>query len=182
MDQWIEVAQTPNPLALMFKVEGHLCERTHEYTAGDAAEDSPLAARLLAVSGVRNVLVAPGFVTVERQQDVLWSELAERVHQEIFDFLGTDQAAVVEADSEGYAPESEVERRIIELIDDYVRPAIAGDGGEIRYLGFEDGVVRLSLRGACGTCPSATTTLRMGVERLLRDYIPEVHSVENVLY
>ncbi|MBW1881091.1 MAG: NifU family protein [Deltaproteobacteria bacterium] len=182
MDQWIEVAQTPNPLALMFKVESRLCERTHEYTTDDAVDDSPLAARLLAINGVRMVLVAPRFVTVERTQDVLWSELAEQVHQQISDFLDSDQAAVVEADAEEHVPENDVERKIVELIEEYVRPAIASDGGEIRYLGFEDGVVRLSLRGACGTCPSATTTLRMGVERLLLDYVPEVRAVENIPY
>jgi Fe-S cluster biogenesis protein NfuA len=182
MDQWIEVAQTPNPLALMFRVESRLCQRTHEYTAGDPADDSPLATRLLALEGVRMVLVAPQFVTVEREQEVLWSQLAEQVHQEISDFLEADEVAVVEAEEEERVPETEVERKILELIEEYVRPAIAGDGGEIHYLGFEDGVVRLSLRGACGTCPSATTTLQMGVERLLRDFVPEVRTVENVLY
>jgi Fe-S cluster biogenesis protein NfuA len=75
---------------------------------------------------------------------------------------------------------SEVERRIMELIDSEIRPAIAQDGGDVTFVGFEDGLVQLKLIGACGTCPSALTTLRMGIERLLVEEIPEVRGVEQV--
>lgn len=177
----IDIARTPNPDALMFRVSGRLVERSHEYEAGTATQDSPLATRLLGLSGVKMVMIAPDFVTVEREPEQDWEPLGSAVHRELQDFLDSYQVAVFETAPKAYEPKSETERQILDLIDEYVRPAVADDGGEVHYLGFEDGIVRLSLRGACGTCPSALTTLRMGVERLLKEHVPEVLGVENII-
>lgn len=181
MGQWIEVESTPNPNALMFRVESRLSERSHEYATGDATDDSPLAQRLLAIDGVKMVMIAPEFVTVERRPEMLWSQLGQDVQGALHEFLDSFQVAVFETDDPGEAPSGEVEGQILRVLDEYVRPAVAMDGGEVHFIGFEDGVVRLALRGACGTCPSALTTLRMGVERLLTEQVPQVRAVENVL-
>lgn len=184
MTDRIEIARTPNPDALKFLVPGRLVAGgPYEYVAGSDVSGSPLAARILAVPGVAMAMIAPEFVTVQRG-DRTWDDLAPDVIAALHDFLGAFELAVLEDGIDGPAPvavRTEVERRIVALLDEYVRPAVAEDGGEIRYLGFEEGVVKLSMRGACGTCPSSVTTLRMGVERLLVENVPEVTSVENVV-
>lgn len=184
MNARIEIARTPNPDALKFVIPGRLVAGgPYEYAAGSDVSGSPLAARLLAVDGVAMVMIAPEFVTVQRGEPA-WDALAPRIVEALHEFLGGYELAVLEDGIDGPAPvavRTEVERRIVALLDEYVRPAVAEDGGEVRYLGFEEGVVRLSLRGACGTCPSSASTLRMGVERLLVENVPEVSAVENVV-
>ena len=183
MNARIDIQRTPNPDALKFVVPGRLVAGgPYEFAAGSDVSGSPLAARLLGVPGVAMAMIASEFVTVQRG-DRTWETLAPEIVAALHDFLGGYELAVLEDGVEGDAPvaiRTEVERRIVALLDEYVRPAVADDGGEVRYLGFDDGVVRLSLRGACGTCPSSVTTLRMGVERLLCENVPEVRAVENV--
>lgn len=177
----IEIARTPNPDALMFRVPGRLTTRTHEFNEGDDTGGAPLAARLFDLEGVQMVLIAPEFVTVERKPDHDWDALGTAVHDTLRDFLDSYEMAVVEGPApQATEPATELEKRIVAVLDDFVRPAVAQDGGEVHYVGFDDGVVRLALRGACGTCPSAMTTLRMGVERLMKEQVPEVRAVENI--
>lgn len=181
MSTRIEIARTPNPDALKFQVPTRLVERSHEFAAGADTSAAPLARRLLGLEGVQMVMIAPDFVTVERSDRRDWGALGARVTAELQDFLDSYEMAVVEGAAEVTQPRSETEAKILALLDEYVRPAVADDGGEVHYIGFEQGIVRLSLRGACGTCPSSMTTLKMGVERLLREHIPEVEAVENVI-
>lgn len=177
----IRIAATPNPDALKFQVPGRLTASTWEFAPGDDLSSSPLARELFDLPGVTLVLVAPEFVTVGREPAVAWEVLAPRVQEVLEAFLASYRLAVVEPSEDQEAqPASDAERQIVSLLDEYVRPAVAEDGGEVRYLGFSEGVVRLSLRGACGTCPSSMTTLKMGVERLLKEHVPEVVAVENV--
>ncbi len=184
MSDRIAILPTPNPDAMKFTVPGRLVERgPYEYRRGENASDSPLAASLLALPGAQMVMVADRFVTVQRDEGHDWEPLGAAVIAALHAFLGSYQVAVFEpapvAPADAPAT-TEVERRVVALLDEYVRPAVADDGGEIRFLGVEDGIVRISLRGACGTCPSSTTTLRMGVERLIREHVPEIRAVENV--
>jgi len=183
----IEILQTPNPDALKFAVPGRLVERgPYEYHAGDDLSTSPLARRLLDLSGVDMAMVADGFVTVQRTGGQEWEVLGAEVLTVLHDFLGSYEMAVYEdevapPDAPQVAlPETETERQIVALLEEYVRPAVAEDGGEVIYRGFRDGIVQLTLRGACGTCPSSLTTLKMGVERLLQEHVPEVRGVENI--
>lgn len=179
----VSIVPTPNPDALMFRVNEVLVPMgTHEFKQGDDTGEAPLARALFAHDGIELILVAPRFVTVRKHPETGWSDLESPIQQTISDFLESGEMAVFEATADAAdAPErTEVERKIIELLDEEIRPAIAQDGGDVSFEGFEDGVVYLRLSGACGTCPSSITTLKMGIERLLVEEIPEVESVENV--
>ncbi len=174
---------TPNPDALMFRVEEALVPTgTFEYTDADAAaDDSPLAGQLLAVGGIELVLIAPRFVTIRKQPQTRWPDLVPRIKRTLREFIWSGEMAVFDVAVDATPQEvSEVERRILTLLDDEIRPAIAQDGGDVTYMGFVDGVVQLRMIGACGTCPSSTATLKMGIEALLCEEVPEVRAVEQV--
>ena len=179
----VRTVPTPNPNALMFRVDETLVPTgTFEYHTLEEAKGSPLAQVLLAIDGVDFVLVAPRFVTVTKKNDVPWPDVVPTVKDRMRAFLLTGEMAVLDDGSEPTAgPElGELEQRIIQLIDEEIRPAIAMDGGDITFMGFVDGIVHLRLVGACGTCPSSTTTLKMGIERMLCEEVPEVRGVEQV--
>ena len=181
----VRALDTPNPNARMFRVNETLIPTgTHEFTSLKDAENSPLAGVLLAIDGVELVLIAPRFVTVRKAIDVQWAWLSPTVTAAITSFLSSGDVAVFDApaDDSNLSPveHSEVERRIIALLDEEVRPAIAQDGGDCSFEGFKDGVVYLRLTGACGTCPSSTATLKHGIQRLMQEEIPEVKSVESI--
>lgn len=174
---------TPNPDALMFRVEEALVPTgTFEYTdAAKADGEAPLAHRLLEVAGVELVLIAPRFVTVRKDTDARWPDVVPAVKRALREFIWSGEMAVFDVAAQVNGPElSEVEERILTLLDEEIRPAIAQDGGDVNYVGFVDGVVQLQMIGACGTCPSATATLKLGIEALLTEEIPEVRSVEQV--
>jgi len=173
---------TPNPDALMFRVNEVLVPMgTHEFKPGDDTSEAPLARALFVHDGIELILIAPRFVTVRKVADTPWEGLEGTIRETISEFLESGEMAVYEAETTSSAPErTEVERRILELLDEEIRPAIAQDGGDVSFERFEDGVVYLKLSGACGTCPSSVTTLKMGIERLLVEEIEEVQSVENV--
>lgn len=179
----VQTVQTPNPDALMFRVDEVLVPSgTYEYSTGHDASRAPLAQALLAVPGVELILVAPRFVTVRKEPDADWHDLIANVTITLQGFLLSGDMAVLDAQGP-VAPgpkRSEVEERILAVIDEEIRPAVAQDGGDIEYVGFTDGVVSLRMVGACGTCPSSTATLKMGIETLLKEEVPEVQSVEAV--
>jgi Fe-S cluster biogenesis protein NfuA len=176
----VRTVPTPNPNALMFRVDETLVPTgTYEYRSLDEAGNSPLAQVLLRIEGVTLVLVAPRFVTVEKHPDSSWPDVVPSVKDRMRAFLLSGEMAVLD-EAAPIAPESfgEVERRIIGLIDAEIRPAIAMDGGDVTFVGFVDGIVHLRLVGSCGSCPSSTTTLKMGIERMLMEEVPEVRGVE----
>jgi Fe-S cluster biogenesis protein NfuA len=179
MNPQVIVVPTPNPDALMFKVEEALVHAgTYEGRKGEDLSQLPLASALLEHEGTILALIAPRFVTVRKDPDASWNQLRPILVQEILQFLSSGEMAVIdEAAVVEHSATSLVEQRILDLIDSEIRPAIAMDGGDVVYLGFDQGVVRLRLQGACGNCPSALTTLKMGIERLLVEEIPEVLSV-----
>lgn len=174
---------TPNPDALMFRVEEALVPTgTFEYTdPSTAAGQAPLAERLLGLGGVELVLIAPRFVTVRKDPDARWPDVVPQVKRALREFIWSGEMAVFDVAVKTVGPDlSEVEQRILAILDEEIRPAIAQDGGDITYVGFTDGVVQLQMIGACGTCPSSTATLKMGIEALLTEEIPEVRAVEQV--
>ncbi len=178
----VDTVPTPNPNAIMLKVRETLVPSgTHEFKSGDDTDSSPLAAALLSLDGIELVLIAPRFVTLRKHPESEWPDLVPQAKDAMRTFLASGEMAVLEeAGTIDPAKLSEIEQKIIRLLDEEIRPALAMDGGDINYLGFENGVVQVAMVGACGTCPSATATLKMGVERLLQEEIPEVVSVEQV--
>jgi Fe-S cluster biogenesis protein NfuA len=183
---FIETEGTPNPATLKFlpgrEVMGE--RGTADFPSAEAAARSPLAARIFALPGVARVFLGADFITVTEDGSQGWGALRAQVLAAIADHVlsGLPVLEGAEEDGEGdYDPaDTEVVEQIKELLDTRVRPAVAGDGGDIVFRGFRDGVVRLHLQGACSGCPSSRATLKHGVENMLRHYVPEVVAVEQV--
>ncbi|MBI5165775.1 MAG: NifU family protein [Magnetospirillum sp.] len=179
---FIQTEATPNPATLKFlpgrEVMG---SGTADYTSAEAAQGrSPLASRLFGVDGVVAVFLGADFITITKDATE-WMVLKPQVLAAIMDHYASGQAAVTVSDAEGGSEgESDVVRQIRELIDTRVRPAVAQDGGDIIFRGFQDGIVYLHMQGACSGCPSSTATLKHGIENMLKYYVPEVVSVQAV--
>jgi Fe-S cluster biogenesis protein NfuA len=176
----IEILSTPNPDALMFRLDEVLVPQgSFEFAAVEEAANAPLAQALFAVSGTAGVLIARNFVTVTRQPGAAWQELSAGVQDALRAFVQGGAVAVEDAEQSAVGG-SDVEQRIARLIAESIQPALEADGGAIELVGFEDGVVKARLRGACGTCPHATATLAFGVKRFLMQHVPEVRDVVRV--
>jgi len=172
--------RTPNPHSIKWVLGRPVVEGTitAHFDTPPSAEVSPLAARLFRVDGVMVVFVASNFVTVTKREDVEWSDVAQPIVDAINDCLGEGGSALGPAfEAEATTGDSEVVGRIRSILEDQVRPAVAQDGGDIVFAGFKNGVVSLYLHGSCSGCPSATATLKLGIESLLREAVPEVREV-----
>jgi Fe-S cluster biogenesis protein NfuA len=182
---FIQTESTPNPATLKF-LPGQtvLAMGTADFPAADTAQKSPLANRIFAVDGVTGVFLGNDFVTVTKAGDVEWEHIKPSVLGAIMEHYQSGQPVMVgeagAAHSEHDGPDAEIVNQIKELLDTRVRPAVAQDGGDITFHGFERGVVYLHMQGACSGCPSSTLTLKMGIENLLRHYIPEVVEVRPI--
>ena len=184
---FIQTESTPNPATLKFLPGQTVLDMgTADFPTPDAAGSSPLAQRLFAVNGVQGVFFGTDFVTVTKADEVEWDHIKPAILGAIMDHyqsgqpvMGSDHTPVSgHAAHEG--EDSAIVDQIKELLDTRVRPAVAQDGGDITFHGFERGVVYLHMQGACAGCPSSTLTLKMGIENLLRHYIPEVIEVRPV--
>jgi len=182
---FIQTESTPNPATLKFIPGQDVMEvGTADFPYADTAGSSPLASRLFAVQGVTGVFLGLDFITVTKAEDLDWQHLKPEILGAIMEHFQSGAPAVEGAAQSGHmahdGPDSEIVAQIKELLDTRVRPAVAQDGGDITFHGFERGVVYLHMKGACAGCPSSTLTLKMGIENLLRHYIPEVTEVRPV--
>lgn len=176
---------TPNPHTLKFNVGKTLLESgSLNYTDRDKAKESLLASKLFENENVLGVMIGTSFVTVTKAPAAQWQNVVEPVTKIIKDLLATDQklfpqASGVKSDTPP-AGNSEIETKIREVLDNEIRPAVAMDGGDIIFYGYDNGVVTLHLQGSCSSCPSSVMTLKMGVENRLKSLIPEVREVVQV--
>jgi Fe-S cluster biogenesis protein NfuA len=181
---FIQTEMTPNPASLKF-LPGQpvLPDGTAEFRSIDEAGASPLAERLFAVEGVGGVFLGSDFITVTKT-DGEWAHLKPAVLGAIMEHFMSGMPVTRQAQAAGaesFAPEdAETVAVIKELIETRVRPAVANDGGDITFQGFRDGVVYLNMRGSCAGCPSSTATLKHGIEKLLRHFVPEVREIQEV--
>ncbi len=184
---FIQTESTPNPATLKF-LPGQtvLDSGTADFPTPDAAGDSPLAQRIFGVEGTTGVFLGNDFVTVTKAEGAEWDHIKPAILGAIMEHFQSGQP-VMTTDGQaagGHAahdgPDGEIVVQIKELLDTRVRPAVAQDGGDITFHGFDRGVVYLHMQGACAGCPSSTLTLKMGIENLLRHYIPEVVEVRPV--
>ena len=184
---FIQTESTPNPATLKFLPGQTVLDAgTADFASADAAAASPLATRIFAVEGVTGVFFGHDFVTVTKAEGQDWAHLKPGVLGAIMEHF-TSGAPVMAGGGSGGAghaahdgPDAAIVGQIKELLDTRVRPAVAQDGGDITFHGFDRGVVYLHMQGACAGCPSSTLTLKMGIENLLRHYIPEVVEVRPV--
>ena len=185
---FIQTEATPNPATLKFLPGQTVMQAgSADFPNLDAAAASPLAGRVFAVDGVTGVFLGPDFVSVTKNDTVDWSHIKPAILGAIMEHYQSGQPAIAgeaPAAGDGHAehsgPDAEIVGQIKELLDTRVRPAVAQDGGDITFHGFERGVVYLHMKGACSGCPSSTMTLKHGIENLLRHYIPEVTEVRPV--
>lgn len=178
----VTTEQTPNPATLKF-LPGTvvMSSGTANFASEDGAETSPLASRLFGVPGVAGVFLGADFVSVAKRETVEWAELEQQVAGEISAHFEAGDPVMTAPPAELVREgEDEIVAQIRDLLDTRIRPSVALDGGDIVYRGFERGVVFLSLQGACLGCPSSSATLKMGVENLLKHYVPDVIRVEAV--
>lgn len=183
---FIQTEATPNPATLKFlpgqQVMG---SDTANFPDREAAARSPLAERLFQIEGVTGVFLGSDFVTVTKSDDKEWHLIKPAILGVVMEHFTAGRPIVLESqveddDAADYGEDGEVVAQIKELIDTRVRPAVAQDGGDIVFEGFENGVVFLHMQGACSGCPSSTATLKMGIENMLRHYIPEVVEVRAI--
>lgn len=185
---FIQTEQTPNPATVKF-IPGVavMPDGTADFRSAEDAARSPLAARLMQVEDVIGVFLGGDFVSVTKVDDADWQLLKPVVLGIIMEHFVSGLPVIEMAETPGAGGEpafdgadAEIVGQIRELLDTRVRPAVAQDGGDIEFRGFENGIVMLQLHGSCQGCPSATMTLKMGVENMLKHYIPEVVEVRAV--
>lgn len=180
---FIQTEPTPNPATLKF-LPGRavLDQGTADFASPDQAGRSPLARRLFGVDGVQRVFFGSDFITVTKSDQSEWQVLKPAILGSIMEHFTSGEAVLSTAPAAtGAAGEDdEIVTQIKELLDQRVRPAVAQDGGDIVFHSFEDGIVYLHMQGSCSGCPSSTATLKMGIENLLRHYVPEVIEVRPV--
>lgn len=183
---FIQTEETPNPATLKF-LPGRavMADGTADFARVEGAERSPLALRLFGVDGVRRIFLGSDFVTVTKADEKDWAVLKPALLGVIMEHFTTNQPVMLEegaaAPAEaGSDEDDEIVIQIKELLETRVRPAVAQDGGDIVFHSFEDGVVYLHMQGSCSGCPSSTATLKMGIENMLRHYVPEVLEVRPV--
>lgn len=196
---------TPNPESMKFVANNWLLpEGKVEYLKKEDAKDCPLAFQLFDFTGVKSVFITSNFATITKAKDIDWYDITTILREFIQGFLNAGEKIFVAGfnPSTDYMPapvqpvpvaESqpidtparekdlgvypEIENQIKQMLEEYVRPAVEGDGGAIDFKSFEDGVVTVSLKGSCSGCPSSTLTLKAGIENLLKRMIPEVREV-----
>lgn len=188
---FIQTETTPNPATLKFLpgrdvLGGDFVGGSVDFTEADSAQASPLATRLFAVSGVEGVFLGSDFVTVTKAEAQDWTVLKPALLGAIMEHFMSG-LPVMNADATGGGVEEtfdpadgQIVSQIKELIETRVRPAVAQDGGDILFRGFDRGVVFLQMQGSCSGCPSSTATLRYGIENMLKHYVPEVSEVRAV--
>ena len=183
---FIQTESTPNPATLKFLPGQTVMEQgTADFPNENSASSSPLAKRIFTLKGVKGVFLGIDFITVTKLDDIDLEHIKPSILGAIMDhfqsgapIIDGEQSGSVHAEHSG--EDTEIVGQIKELLDSRVRPAVAQDGGDITFHGFERGIVYLQMQGACAGCPSSTMTLKMGIENLLRHYIPEVTEVRPV--
>jgi len=183
---FIQTEPTPNPNVLKFLPGREVSPgRPHEFRAIDEAAASPLAEALFELEGVDGVFLGSDYVAVTRAPDGPdWSQIKVPVLTALMDHFASGRPAVLDADdAEEAGEDNEIVAEIKQLLDSRIRPAVAQDGGDILFHAFDEetGVLSLRMRGACAGCPSSSATLKAGVEQMMRHYVPEVTSVEQVI-
>ena len=179
----IQTETTPNPDSLKFLSEKTLSTiGTEEFKKEKEDEIKiPFIKELLNFKGVELILLSEKFLSVKKTKDASWNELKPMVISHLNDYFEKNDEPILSESkkiSENSDQNNEIVNKIIEVLDTKIRPAVARDGGDIKFLSFENGVVKVQLQGSCSGCPSSLMTLKQGVQNLLKHYVKEVNSVE----
>ena len=176
---FVQTEVTPNPNSLKF-LPGKAVSKIGSFEVTKKEEtDSELVRNLLSVNGETGVFLGSDFLSINKSENINWEDIKHIVISLINDFYSTGKQSVIENKlfKEKKGELKEIEKKIINLLETKIRPAVAKDGGDIKFKEFKDGVVKVELQGSCSGCPSSTMTLKQGVENLLCHYLPEVKEV-----
>ena len=175
---FVQTEITPNPNSLKF-LPGKTVSNIGSIEINSKDEtNNDLIRNLLSVNGVEGIFLGKDFISVNKVNDVSWDEIKHIVISLINDFYSQGNEFVIDKSlDENNVNLKEIEKKIIKILDQKIRPAVARDGGDIKFKDFNDGIVRVQLQGSCSGCPSSTMTLKQGVQNLLCHYIPEVKEV-----
>ena len=178
---FVQTEVTPNPNSLKF-LPGKIVSNhgSFEITKKDETNND-LIKNLLSVNGIESIFLGKDFISINKYDDVSWDEIKHIVISLINDFYLSGKECVIEKNlNEETKDLKEIEKKIIKILDQKIRPAVAKDGGDIKFKEFKDGVVKVQLQGSCSGCPSSTMTLKQGVQNLLCHYLPEVKEVISI--
>ena len=176
---FIQTEVTPNPNSLKF-LPGKRVSNSGSFEVTKKEDtDSELVRNLLSINGVTGVFLGLDFLSINKDEDMVWEDIKHIVISLINDFYATGKEFVIanELFEEKKEEYNEIEKQIISILETKIRPAVAKDGGDIKFKEFKDGVVKVELQGSCSGCPSSTMTLKQGVQNLLCHYLPEVKEV-----
>jgi Fe-S cluster biogenesis protein NfuA len=178
---FVQTEVTPNPNSLKF-LPGKTVSKngSFEITKNDDTQNE-LVKDLLSINGVEGIFLGNNFISINKYDEISWDQIKHIIISYINDFYSSGNDCVINTDlKEDFKNLEEIEKKIVKILDQKIRPAIAKDGGDIKFKEFKNGVVKVQLQGSCSGCPSSILTLKQGVQNLLRHYIPEVKEVESI--
>ena len=177
----IYLEANPNPNSLKFVTDRMLVDDgvIKDYPDKESAKDSPLAKALFDFDYIDRVFIMSNFVTITKNNQVHWDAIKLELRNFIKKYLeeGNKVIEITNTKKKSSIPENEIDKKIMEVLDEYIKPAVEQDGGAIQFESFNKGTVKVSLQGACSGCPSSMITLKSGIEKLLKRFIPEVNEV-----
>ena len=178
---FIQTEITPNPNSLKF-LPGKVVSNSGSFEISKKEDtDNELLRNLLSINGIQGIFLSKDFISINKNDDASWEEIKHIVISLINDFYSSGKEYVIDKNlKEENFDLSEIEEKIVKILDQKIRPAVAKDGGDIKFKEFKNGVVKVQLQGSCSGCPSSTMTLKQGVQNLLKHYLPEVKEVEAV--
>jgi|TARA_B110001452_G_scaffold145330_1_gene120813 Fe-S cluster biogenesis protein NfuA len=176
---FVQTEITPNPNSLKF-LPGKTVSKDGSFEVTKKEEtDNELVRNILSINGVTGVFLSTDFLSINKNENIEWEEIKHIAISLINEFYSSGKEFVIESSllQENKSDFIEIEKKIIKILDTKIRPAVAKDGGDIKFKEFKDGVVKVELQGSCSGCPSSTMTLKQGVQNLLCHYLPEVKEV-----
>ena len=178
---FVQTQNTPNPNSLKF-LPGKIVSNQGSFEITKKNDtNNELVRNLLSINGVEGIFLSKDFISINKYDDVSWDEIKHIVISLINDFYSSGKDCVIDKDlKEENENLKEIEKKIVKILNEKIRPAVAKDGGDIKFKEFSDGVVKVQLQGSCSGCPSSTMTLKQGVQNLLCHYIPEIKKVEAI--
>ena len=182
----IHTEGTPNPNALKFVLDKIILENgSRNFPDKEKSKDSPLAQRLFNISSVEEVFLGKDFITISKDPNAKWESIYDLAIEAINKHFDSNEPVVINTgtgtkEAKKEFAGSDIEQKILEILDSQIRPAVASDGGDVIFDSFKDGVLRLHLQGSCSSCPSSVMTLKAGIEAMLKRQIPELKEVISV--
>ena len=178
---FVQTEVTPNPNSLKF-LPGKVVSNNGSFEVTRKEDtNNELVINLLAINGVEGIFLGKDFISINKYDHIAWDDIKHIIVSLINDFYSTGKECVIDKNlNENKENLKDIEKKIVQILEEKIRPAVAKDGGDIKFKEFKDGIVKVQLQGSCSGCPSSTMTLKQGVQNLLCHYIPEVKQVEAI--